>query len=164
MPAKKAAQRKTLKRASAAPKKTARRRTGPTTERMQADNTARKRRIQNKRTAANENTIRNFRMIVNIDADQLERWLDTPQSKKLETMNAATDVGHQVQKLLCKRRDKYDADDLKQMQTVIDHVNSRLSKRPKGDIVASNWRFSLMNWGHDPSKPLKRVRGAKSNV
>jgi hypothetical protein len=27
-----------------------------------------------------------------------------------------------------------------------------LAQRPSGDVSESAWRYSLMNWGHDPSK------------
>ena len=26
------------------------------------------------------------------------------------------------------------------------------AQRPDGDIEESDWRYSLMNWGHDPVK------------
>ncbi|WP_231974713.1 DUF3140 domain-containing protein [Mycobacterium sp. E1747] len=28
-----------------------------------------------------------------------------------------------------------------------------LAQRPHGNIDESTWRYSLMNWGHDPMKP-----------
>jgi hypothetical protein len=27
-----------------------------------------------------------------------------------------------------------------------------LAQRPQGEISESAWRYSLMNWGHDPCK------------
>jgi len=26
------------------------------------------------------------------------------------------------------------------------------AQRPNGDITSTRWRYSLMNWGHDPLK------------
>jgi hypothetical protein len=110
-----------------------------------------------------EKTVLEFKMAVNISRDQLERWLNTPESKKLRFPDepggriAGNATGLKILKILGKRRDKYTSEDITQMRTVIDFVNRRLAKRPKGDIIASNWRYSLMNWGHDPAKRLKRV-------
>ncbi|MFL6468162.1 MAG: DUF3140 domain-containing protein [Pyrinomonadaceae bacterium] len=100
--------------------------------------------------------------MVNIPRDQLERWLSTPESKKLRfldepkmTRNGSS--GLAVLKILSKRRDKITDEDIDQMRSVTEFIENKLLKRPKGDIVASNWRYSLMNWGHDPAKRTKRL-------
>jgi len=38
------------------------------------------------------------------------------------------------------------------MQTVVGFVRRHRKEKPPGDVFASNWRYSLMNWGHDPMK------------
>jgi hypothetical protein len=38
------------------------------------------------------------------------------------------------------------------MLKVIDEVQRHLAQRPAGNIEHSRWRYSLMNWGHDPLK------------
>ena len=111
--------------------------------------------------AGREKAVDDFRRVVNIAAAQLERWLETPESKKLGRMDESSidkDPGRMVLKILKKARDNYRPEDFDHMRRVTGEIGLRLSKRPKGDIVASNWRYSLMNWGHDPSKPLKRTR------
>jgi hypothetical protein len=35
---------------------------------------------------------------------------------------------------------------------VVGYVKRHLAQRPSGDISDSAWRYSLMNWGHDPTK------------
>ena len=35
---------------------------------------------------------------------------------------------------------------------VVGYVHRHLAKRPNGNITDSAWRYSLMNWGHDPQK------------
>jgi hypothetical protein len=117
-----------------------------------------------RRTARHiERTVNEFRTVVNISSDQLKRWLNTPESRKLHfadkpTGKAANGAsGQVVLSLLKKRRDKYTDADLDQMENVVQVVKQRLEKRPKGDIIASNWRYSLMNWGHDPTKRAKRI-------
>ena len=128
-----------------------------------------KSRSKNLKAVAMENAATEFRKIVNISPLQLERWLDTPDSKKLGRNDSVGDKivggypGRMVLKILKKRGDKYSLEDFENMQAVTGEINRRLAKRPKGDIIASNWRYSLMNWGHDPSKPLRRIRGGNGN-
>ena len=105
-----------------------------------------------------DEVIKEFRNVVNLKADQLERWLSLPDSKKLgfkDEVNEGT-VGHEsgkrILKILSKRRDKYTDDDLRHMQTVVGFVRRHKKEKPPGDVFASNWRYSLMNWGHDPIK------------
>jgi hypothetical protein len=96
--------------------------------------------------------------VVNLKPDQLERWLSMPDSKKLgfkDEVKAGTrghESGKRILKILSKRRDKYTEDDLQHMQTVVGFVRQHRREKPPGDVFASNWRYSLMNWGHDPMK------------
>jgi YebC/PmpR family DNA-binding regulatory protein len=43
-------------------------------------------------------------------------------------------------------------DDVAHMRKVIGYVHRHLAQRPKGDVKDTRWRYSLMNWGHDPLK------------
>jgi hypothetical protein len=43
-------------------------------------------------------------------------------------------------------------DTLWQMRKVVGYVHRHLVQRPKGDVPGTRWRYSLMNWGHDPLK------------
>ena len=36
------------------------------------------------------------------------------------------------------------------MRKVVGYVHRHLAQRPGGDIRHTRWRWSLMNWGHDP--------------
>jgi hypothetical protein len=36
------------------------------------------------------------------------------------------------------------------MAKVVGYVHRHLAQRPDGDITDTHWRYSLMNWGHDP--------------
>lgn len=105
-----------------------------------------------------DQVIKDFRRVVNLKRDQLERWLSLPDSKKLGFKDEIKEgtVGHEsgkrILKILSKRRDKYTDDDLRHMQTVVGFVRKHKKEKPPGDVFASNWRYSLMNWGHDPMK------------
>ena len=48
--------------------------------------------------------------------------------------------------------DDYDDDDLKHMAKVVGYVHRHLAQKPDGDVSETPWRYSLMNWGHDPEK------------
>ena len=45
-----------------------------------------------------------------------------------------------------------DDDDYAHMRKVVGYAKRHLAQRPTGDIADSAWRYSLMNWGHDPTK------------
>ncbi len=38
------------------------------------------------------------------------------------------------------------------MRKVVSYVHRHLAQRPDGDVSDTPWRYSLMNWGHDPLK------------
>ena len=54
--------------------------------------------------------------------------------------------------LLEKKKGDLDGDDVKQMKRVAGYVHRHLAQKPGQDVEHSRWRYSLMNWGHDPLK------------
>lgn len=96
--------------------------------------------------------------MVNLSADQLKRWLDTKDSKKVgvrdagKSGTAGNESGRRILKIMAKRRDRYTDEDVSHIHEVVGHIRRRLAQKPPGDFRASNWRYSLMNWGHDPAK------------
>ncbi len=44
------------------------------------------------------------------------------------------------------------------MAKVVGYVHRHLAQRPEGDIEETPWRYSLMNWGHDPLKKAKSLK------
>jgi hypothetical protein len=102
--------------------------------------------------------IDDFKSLVNLTRSRLESWLDTDESKKVDLKDrkkgepAGYEYGKRIVELIGKRRDRYSEDDLKHIHKVVDYIKRHAAQRPKGDITASNWRYSLMNWGHDPAK------------
>ena len=43
-------------------------------------------------------------------------------------------------------------EDYAHMRKVVGYTKRHLAQRPSGDDKDSAWRYSLMNWGHDPLK------------
>jgi hypothetical protein len=38
------------------------------------------------------------------------------------------------------------------MHRVVGYIERHLAQRPDKDVHDTPWRYSLMNWGHDPEK------------
>ncbi len=91
-------------------------------------------------------------------ANELERWLRTEESLSVgqKSSEEAEATGHQsgrnIVKLLHKKRAEYTIDDIHEMRRVISYVHRHLAQRPEGGVSETRWRYSLMNWGHDPLK------------
>ena len=59
--------------------------------------------------------------------------------------------GRRIVEILRKRDDALDDDDYAHMRKVIGFIRRHSAQRPE-NIYTSRWRYSLMNWGHDPAK------------
>ncbi|MDI3381694.1 DUF3140 domain-containing protein [Xenophilus aerolatus] len=99
-----------------------------------------------------------FKAAVNMTPAQLERWLQTEESRTVGFKGAPgkESVGHasgrRIVRLLGKDRDALTAGDLAHMRKVVGYVHRHLAQRPSGNVRDTPWRQSLMNWGHDPLK------------
>jgi hypothetical protein len=98
-----------------------------------------------------------FDAAVNMTASELERWLDTAESKEVgQRQDGGESVGHesgrQIVALLRAKRRELSARDAEHMRKVVGYIHRHLAQRPSGDVRDTRWRFSLMNWGHDPCK------------
>ena len=106
-----------------------------------------------------EKVRREFAEVVNMTAPQIEKWLQTPESKKVGFKGAdgsrTESVGHasgrRIVKILGKQRDELTDDDYTHMRKVVGYVRRHSAQRPE-NVYTSRWRYSLMNWGHDPTK------------
>jgi len=92
---------------------------------------------------------------VNMTAGELEKWLDTEESRSVGQKDGGGEsTGHRsgrriVEILRTKKADLDDAD-VAHMHKVVGYVHRHLAQRPSGDVSETPWRYSLMNWGHDP--------------
>ncbi|MDQ4121430.1 MAG: DUF3140 domain-containing protein [Acidobacteriota bacterium] len=103
--------------------------------------------------------LKEFKEAVNTTPKKLEDWLETEESKAVGYKSSGDDdesVGHRsgkrIVKLLQKKQADYTADDFKFMRKVVGYVHRHKPQKPSGDTTETNWRYSLMNWGHDPNK------------
>jgi Protein of unknown function (DUF3140) len=102
---------------------------------------------------------REFGEAVNMTAGELESWLQTGESQSVgqKSGGSAESTGHEsgrrIVELLRTTTSDLTGDDLAHMRTVHGYVARHLAQRPQHeDIGTSRWRYSLMNWGHDPLK------------
>ncbi|MBW4718713.1 DUF3140 domain-containing protein [Saccharothrix obliqua] len=97
-----------------------------------------------------------FDQAVNMTATELERWLETDESKSVGQSTGGESVGHEsgrrIVRLLRKKKGELTEDDQEHMRKVVGYVHRHLAQRPDGDVEHTRWRYSLMNWGHDPLK------------
>ena len=105
-----------------------------------------------------DEVVAEFKKVVNMTAAQIEKFLKTEESKSVGWVNEgeSESVGHKsgkkiVQLLHTKKADLSEAD-LEHMHKVVGYVHRHMKQRPDGDISDTRWRYSLMNWGHDPKK------------
>lgn len=105
-----------------------------------------------------ETVRREFDQLVNMTAAELDDWLAQPKSEEVGQGAADTEpVGHasgrRIREILGKSDDALDAEDHEHMRRVISYIKRHSAQPPQGDVADTRWRYSLMNWGHDPLKP-----------
>jgi hypothetical protein len=98
-----------------------------------------------------------FDELVNMTPKELEEWLQTEESKSVgQSDDGGESKGHEsgrkIVEILGKNKSDYEDDDLEHMKRVNGYVKRHLGQGPNADVEGSNWRYSLMNWGHDPLK------------
>lgn len=94
---------------------------------------------------------------VNMSGKELERWLDTEESKSVGQSDGGGESkghhsGRQIVKIKSTEVDELTDNDYRHMRKVVGYVHRHLAQRPKSDVTDTKWRYSLMNWGHDPLK------------
>jgi hypothetical protein len=104
-----------------------------------------------------------FKDAVNMTAAEIDRWLKTPESRRVGWKGAdgkeRESVGHasgrRIAEILRKRNEELSESDYAHMRKVVGFVRRHSAQRP-ANIYTSRWRYSLMNWGHDPTKEDER--------
>ena len=97
-----------------------------------------------------------FDEAVTMTAEQLEEWLGTEESRSVgqhrdgEPESVGHEMGRHIVELLHRGDDELSDSDEARMRKVVGYVHRHLAQRPSGDVRDTRWRYSLMNWGHDP--------------
>ena len=104
---------------------------------------------------------KDFGEAVNMGPAAIEKWLGTKESKSVGDTHArggtgGESTGHKsgqrIVKILGKAKSDLTDSDYRHMRKVSGYVHRHLKQRPSGDVTETRWRYSLMNWGHDPKK------------
>lgn len=95
--------------------------------------------------------------LVNMAPQELEDWLETEESRSVGDTDDGESTGHKSGRRIVeiKRTNKSDLSDdqWKHMAKVVGYIKRHCSQGgPDDDVETSRWRYSLMNWGHDPLK------------
>jgi hypothetical protein len=104
-----------------------------------------------------EAVARDFHHAVNMTPAELERWLETDESRSVgQKAGGGESVGHRsgrrIVRILRTTSGELRDADYKHMTKVVGYVHRHRAQRPDGDVERTPWRYSLMNWGHDPVK------------
>ena len=95
-----------------------------------------------------------YRRSVNMSADEIEAWLKTPESRAVgQKKDGGESVGHasgrRIVAILRTPDEELDEADIAHMRKTIGFIRRHRAQEP-ANMVTSRWRYSLMNWGHDP--------------
>jgi hypothetical protein len=102
-----------------------------------------------------DETIEAFHETVNMTAEELEDWLRSEESRSVgQQEDGEESVGHasgrRIVALLRQDDADHTDDDVAHMRKVLGYIRRHRAQPPSGDTRSSRWRYSLMNWGHDP--------------
>ncbi|MGC5034977.1 DUF3140 domain-containing protein [Streptomyces sp. DT190] len=102
-----------------------------------------------------EETWSDFRELVNMTPAELEKWLQSDDSRSAgQHQDGGESTGHasgrRIVEILRARKGDLSDDDYRHMRKVVGYVRRHQAQRPSGDVEDTRWRHSLMNWGHDP--------------
>ncbi|KAI0814845.1 hypothetical protein BC629DRAFT_816844 [Irpex lacteus] len=111
-----------------------------------------------------EDTIAEFNEQVNMSVEELEEWLENPQSKKAGTgvgLESAAKIIEILKKNPDKDPEKYEDDDLEHMRKVVGYNKRHMAQedhlketKTREELEITKSTISLKNWGHDPMKTL----------
>ncbi|MEV6836970.1 DUF3140 domain-containing protein [Streptomyces sp. NPDC051133] len=96
-----------------------------------------------------------FRELVNMTPAALDKWLESDESHSAgQHQDGGESTGHasgrRITQILRAKKGDLSDDDYRHMRKVVGYVRRHLAQRPSGDVRDTRWRYSLMNWGHDP--------------
>jgi hypothetical protein len=106
---------------------------------------------------SDEQVAQEFDEAVDMSRKEFEEWIDTDESKEVGQKDGGGESkghesGRKIVEIIGKDNSDYTGEDIEHMRRVVSYVHRHRAQKPKGGVEDSNWRYSLMNWGHDPLK------------
>jgi hypothetical protein len=83
-----------------------------------------------------------------------------PDSAKGQTVGHS--MGERILAIKAKKPSDLTEADLADTSTVVGYAHRRVKQRPNGDVTDTNWRKSLMKWGHDTVSGQSTRHGERS--
>ncbi len=98
-----------------------------------------------------------WRELVNMAPQELADWLETEESRSVGDSSNGESTGHKsgrrIVKIKRSKKDELSDSQWDHMATVVGYIKRHCSQGgPADGVETSAWRYSLMNWGHDPLK------------
>lgn len=95
--------------------------------------------------------------LVNMGPKELEVWLATDASRSVGDTGEGESTGHRsgrrIVEILRTKKAELSDDQWDHMAKVVGYTKRHLAQGgPSENVEQSRWRYSLMNWGHDPCK------------
>ena len=109
-------------------------------------------------TKSNEEAWNEWQSLVNMSPKEIEDFLETDESESVGADSGdGESKGRKSAKRIIeiKRTNKSDMseDDWDHVRKVVGYIKRHKAQGgPDEDTEHSDWRYSLMNWGHDPLK------------
>lgn len=110
------------------------------------------------KTDEREGVYQDFNGLVNMAPKELEEWLGTEASQSVgdrgdeEAESTGHRSGRRIVEIKHTRKADLTDDQYAHMRKVVGYIRRHTAQRPSGDVTDTRWRYSLMNWGHDPLK------------
>lgn len=108
-----------------------------------------------------EDIFAEFRTKVNMSPLEIKKWLETKTSKAPGEESCQSEfvidkkTSQKLIKILLKRKVLLTKGDYECMEKVVRHIDKLYEHKPEDNMLESNWRYALMNLGHDPFKVLE---------
>lgn len=103
-----------------------------------------------------QSVLEEFNEWVNMSPDEHEQWLksDCSRDSSIHFSGSLSDnrAGWRVVELKRKHPEQFEENDFDLMMRAVGFIKRQAFAEPYGYINASQWRYTLMNWGHDPLK------------
>src|SRR5512146_2608135 len=102
-----------------------------------------------------------FERLMNLTPAELAAWLETPEGRSVgmvrrgETESVGRQSARKILAIRAKPSEDLTEADYAHMRKVVGYCRRHLAQRPWGDVSNTRWRYSLMNWGHDPLRPTE---------
>ncbi|MFU8852537.1 DUF3140 domain-containing protein [Micromonospora sp. SL1-18] len=94
-----------------------------------------------------------FHALVNVPSEQLRQWLLTrgsgEESFGPDPNMGLPEPGRHILRVLSKRKVDLTREDVEVMQEAVDRIQSLIDARPSGGNTDNEWRYSLLDLGHD---------------